>query len=41
MQHNAHMNARIEWMLRSIYEALGIVPGYDLADWYAVGDELR
>jgi hypothetical protein len=40
MQHNAHVNARVEWMLRAIYEALGIAWGYDLADWYACGDEL-
>jgi hypothetical protein len=40
MQHNAHVNVRLEWILRSIYEALGIAWGYDLADWYACGDEL-
>jgi len=40
MQHNAHMNTRIDWILRQIEEALGI-SRYDLADWYLCGDELR
>ena len=41
MQYNSHVNARIDWILQTIYEALGINPDYDLGDWYSYGDELR
>jgi hypothetical protein len=39
-QHDAHVSARIEHLIRSIHELLGIVEGCDLADWYACGDDL-
>lgn len=40
-QYNAHVNARTEYLINMIYEALGIsdeVQGW--RDWYAFGDEL-
>jgi hypothetical protein len=38
MQYDAHVNARIKWMLEQIMRALGV--WYSLEDWYACGDEL-
>lgn len=39
-QHDAHVSARLDYLLRCIYEALGIVEGCDFTAWYACGDEL-
>ena len=40
-QHDAHVFARTEYLLRSIYAALDLVwPDDTFADWYACGDEL-
>lgn len=39
-QHDAHVAARIEHLIRSIYELLGIFEGCDFSAWYACGDEL-
>lgn len=40
-QHDAHVSARLDHLLRSIYAALDLVwPNDTFADWYACGDEL-
>lgn len=40
-QHDSHVAARTEHLMRSIYAALDLVwPDDTLAAWYACGDEL-
>jgi hypothetical protein len=40
-QHDSHISARLDYLIRCIYEALGIVEGAcDFTAWYACGDEL-